>query len=95
MILLVIIVSGIYSYYGPFFTLPTLFLSEATAAVGIAIINSVGNLGGVIGPYIIGLSNSVTGNSNGGFYGIAIFLLIAVLLLILLKKENQTRSSRY
>lgn len=46
MVLLCVSQAAIYAYVGTFWTLPNMYLSEATAAVGIAIINSVGNLGG-------------------------------------------------
>jgi len=41
------------------------------AATGIAIINSVANLGGFVGPWAIGLSKKVTTNFSGGLYGLA------------------------
>ena len=41
---------GLYSFLGPFFALPGGFLTGFSAASGIALINSVGNLGGFIGP---------------------------------------------
>ena len=45
---------GIFSPLGPFWALPTALLGGAAAAAGIAFINSVGNLGGFVGPYSIG-----------------------------------------
>ncbi len=45
---------GIWGTVGPFWALPTAFLSGASAAAAIALINSVGNLGGFAGPYIVG-----------------------------------------
>jgi MFS transporter, ACS family, tartrate transporter len=45
---------GIFSPLGPFWALPTALLGGAAAAAGIAFINSVGNLGGFLGPYSIG-----------------------------------------
>ncbi len=47
--------AGIKSTLGPFWALATAFLSGSAAAGGIALINSVGNLGGFFGPYIVGL----------------------------------------
>jgi MFS transporter, ACS family, tartrate transporter len=46
---------GIKSTLGPFWALGTVFLTGTAAAGGIALINSVGNLGGFFGPYIVGM----------------------------------------
>jgi ACS family tartrate transporter-like MFS transporter len=46
---------GIKSTLGPFWALATAFLTGTAAAGGIALINSVGNLGGFFGPYIVGI----------------------------------------
>ena len=48
-------VLGVFSMMGPFWAMPTALLSGTTAAAGIAFIDSVGNIGGFLGPYIIGL----------------------------------------
>src|SRR5215471_15654153 len=47
-------VSGICSFWGPFWSLPNEFLAGYSAAFGIALINCVGNLGGFFGAYTIG-----------------------------------------
>ena len=47
--------AGIKSTLGPFWALVTAFLSGTAAAGGIALINSVGNLGGFVGPYVVGV----------------------------------------
>jgi len=47
--------------YGPFWSLPCSFLRGAAAAAGIAFINSVGNLGGLVGPYLLGAVKDRTG----------------------------------
>ena len=56
------------------------------AATGIAIINSVANLGGFVGPWAIGLSKKVTTNFSGGLYGLAMIAFLgAVLTLIVVR----------
>ena len=45
---------GIFAVLPVFWTMPTAFLSGAAAAGGIAIINSIGNLAGFVGPYVMG-----------------------------------------
>ena len=52
-------VLGVFSMMGPFWAIPTAMLSGTAAAAGVAFINSVGNLGGFVGPYVIGLGEDV------------------------------------
>ena len=59
-------VMGLNAMLGPFWAMPTAFLSGTAAAAGIALINSVGNIGGFFGPYIIGLVRTCTGTFRGG-----------------------------
>jgi ACS family tartrate transporter-like MFS transporter len=66
---------GAESMAGPFWAMATFRMKGAEAAVSIAIINSVANLGGYFGPYIIGLAKS----GNGGFGGL---LPIGVVLAV-------------
>jgi MFS transporter, ACS family, tartrate transporter len=63
------------------------FLSGAAAAAGIAVINSIGNLGGFFAPYIIGFIKSRTGNIYYGLAAVRVLVLIAVILLAFLPKE--------
>lgn len=51
---------GIISSSSTFWSLPTLYLSGTAASAGIALINSVGNLGGFVGPFAIGKLHDVT-----------------------------------
>jgi MFS transporter, ACS family, tartrate transporter len=51
---------GLKCTIAPFWALTTAFLSGTAAAGGIALINSVGNLGGFFGPYIVGLIKDKT-----------------------------------
>jgi ACS family tartrate transporter-like MFS transporter len=51
-----------------FWSLPNLFLSEAAAAGSIGFINAFGNLGGFLGPTVLGKVQSVTGSFVGGMY---------------------------
>ena len=78
-----------------FWSLPTAFLSGTAAAGGIALINSFGNLGGFVGPYIIGLSKQYLGSQSVGLYVVAGFLIGAAALIVGVFKRNTgaTRSS--
>ncbi|KLU60619.1 putative tartrate transporter [Peptococcaceae bacterium CEB3] len=81
---------GIYSFFGSFWSLPSLFLTEASAAVGIAIVNSVGNLGGFVGPYAIEALKDATGTVASGLYFLAGSLLVAGILALIIRKEYST-----
>ena len=59
---------ALYSFPSPFWALPTLFLSGPAAAASIALINSVGNLGGFLGPYVVGYLTDRTGSYIAGIY---------------------------
>jgi len=65
-LLISVAVLGVFSMMGPFWAMPTSLLSGTAAAAGIAFINSVGNLGGFVGPYVIGLMRTSTGQFKGG-----------------------------
>ncbi|HEY3827025.1 MAG TPA: MFS transporter [Bryobacteraceae bacterium] len=60
---------GLYGFFGPFFSMPSRFLSGFSAASGIALVNSVGNLGGFVGPSIVG---AAAGGSRGIYGGLAV-----------------------
>jgi ACS family tartrate transporter-like MFS transporter len=75
---------ALYAFPSPFWALPTVFLSGTAAAASIALINSVGNLGGFVGPYMIGFLTDRTGNYSAGiYYLVASGLLGGVLVLVL------------
>lgn len=57
-----------YSIAGVFWALPSGVLAGATAAVAIAAINSFGNLGGFIGPYVVGIFTEASGTTEAGMY---------------------------
>ena len=61
--------------------MPPMFLSgTALAGAGFAWINSIGNLGGTVGPYYVGYMRDLTGNFAGGLYGLALLSLIAAVV---------------
>ncbi len=69
--------SGIWGALGPFWSLPTMFLSGTAAVAGVALINSIGNIGGFIGPYATGYAKELTGSFTSGLMLLALALLIA------------------
>jgi ACS family tartrate transporter-like MFS transporter len=70
------------SMWGPFWTLPTTFLGGRAAAGGIALINSLGNLGAVVGPIIIGWLFDATGSFLPGVAAMSLTLILAAVLAL-------------
>ena len=66
MIALSVALIGIYAAIATSWTLPTAFLSGTAAAGGLALINSIGNLGGFAGPYFMGWIKTATGEYSLG-----------------------------
>ena len=73
--------SGILAALSTFWSLPTAFLSGRTAAGGIALINSIGNLGGYFGPFLLGWIKQTSGNLDAGLYVLASGLILAGMLV--------------
>ena len=62
---------GLYGSRPSFWPMPSRFLTGAAAAAGIALINSIGNLGGYIGPFIVGWIKDSTKSFEMGLYFLA------------------------
>jgi MFS transporter, ACS family, tartrate transporter len=75
---------GISSAKPPLWSMPTLFLSGPAAAAGIATINSIGNLGGFVGPAMIGWLKQRTGSFSGGLYFVGGLLVISAVVTLVL-----------
>jgi MFS transporter, ACS family, tartrate transporter len=86
-LLLSLVAVGVYSFYAPFFSLPSEFLTGFSAASGIALINSVANLGGFVGPYAVGFTSQRTGSLYSGLALAGVSIFISASLVLLLSKE--------
>jgi len=92
-VLISVAVLGVFSMMGPFWAMPTSLLSGTAAAAGIAAINSIGNLGGFVGPYVIGLVRTSTGQFKGGLLLVSAALAVSgavVLRVRLPANESKT-----
>jgi cyanate permease len=78
---LAITTAGIYAAFPVFWALPTAFLSGPAAAGGIALINSIGNLSGFVGPYAMGWFKETTGSYTGGLLVLSACAAAAALLV--------------
>lgn len=82
-------IAGVMAARPPFWTLPTGFLSGRKAAAGIAAINSIGNLGGFVGPTLIGYAREATGSFTTGLMVSALTLLAAALFTLSLRRDRR------
>ena len=74
-------VTGIMCYQSTFWPVPSSFLTGQAAAGGIALIVSIGNLGGFVGPYLIGAIRQATESFAGALLAVAGFLLLGAILI--------------
>jgi len=73
---------GLKSTMGPFWALGTTFLSGTAAAGGIALINSVGNLGGFAGPMLVGIISDRTGSTAASLLVLGSALMLMGILVL-------------
>ena len=78
---------GVFSAIPVFWSLPTTFLSGTAAAGAIALINSLGNLAGFFGPYLIGRVRDLTGGFTGSLITIAVILVGSAGLAVSLRRS--------
>ncbi|MGH9656000.1 MAG: MFS transporter [Bryobacteraceae bacterium] len=83
LILLTIAISGILTAASSFWTLPTAFLSGAAAGAGIAWINSVGNLGGFLSPFLVGELTSVFHNMTPALLMLGFCSIVAAAITVI------------
>jgi ACS family tartrate transporter-like MFS transporter len=85
MVALTIAFVGLKSTVGPFWALGTTFLSGTAAAGGIALINSVGNLGGFAGPTLVGVLTDRTGSIGTSLWFLGGALMLMALLVLTIR----------
>lgn len=82
---------GIMGAKGPFWPIPSAYLTGAGAAAGIALINSMGNLGGFAGPYMVGFAKRLTNSFSGGLYALALMTFLgAIVTIIAVRMDKAT-----
>jgi MFS family permease len=80
---------GLYAAAATFWTLPTGFLTGSAAAGGIALIISIGNLGGFVGPYAIGWIKDATGEITLGLVVLAACSIMAGVVTFLMGHDSK------
>lgn len=82
---------GILGCKGPFWAIPPTYLSGTAMAGGIAFINAIGNLGGFVGPYIVGSLKNASASYSSSLYALSTFGIVAILItLIGLRRKTAT-----
>ena len=82
---------GIWGTLGPFWAIPTALLRGTAAAGGIALVNSIGNLGGFVGPYLMGWIRDATGGFTAGLLTLAAILVVGALITLGLQEPSERR----
>lgn len=88
MVLFSIAAAGLHGYRASFWTLPTLFLSDVAAAAGIGVINCFGNLGGFLGPYMVGALSNNSGSYRSGMLFLGGCALLASVFVLLTRRRG-------
>ncbi|CEI28899.1 Membrane permease (sugar transporter) [Propionibacterium freudenreichii] len=82
----------LYSIAGVFWPLPTRYLVGGSAAVGIAFMNSFGNIGGFVGPYVVGAISDATGAATNGMYFLSGVLFLGAIFTLVVRKFWEGRN---
>jgi predicted MFS family arabinose efflux permease len=90
LIALTLVASGMLAFVATFWSLPTAFLSGTAAAAGIALVNSVGNLGGHFGPDLIGRIRTMSGGaSEAAFWALAAIAVVGAVITLALPNTQK------
>ena len=76
--------AGLKAYLPSFWSLPSIFLAGSAAAGSIGLINSIGNLGGFLGPFLVGSVEAMTGSFESGLLFLAGSSALGALTVFLL-----------
>lgn len=79
---------GVWAAIPVFWTQPPTFLTGTAVAAGIAMINSIGNLGGFVGPYIVGVVKQFTGNFSMALMVLAASLFLSGLVALIVSRRK-------
>ncbi len=90
--LFAVVLLGLKAYMPAFWALPSLLLTEAAAAGSIGLINSVGNLGGFVGPSLLGKLEDMTHSFVPGLLYLCISMVISATIILTLGLGHRASS---
>ena len=76
--------TGVKAYLPAFWALPSLILTESAAAASIGLINSFGNLGGWVGPSVLGIVRQATGTYRYGLWFLSASVIVSAMIIVAL-----------
>ncbi len=74
---------------GPIWTIPSSFLTGRSAAAGIATANTIGILGGFVGPYWMGRAKDFTGNYQSGLVTLAVPMIAGAAIVLFMRRQGR------
>jgi ACS family tartrate transporter-like MFS transporter len=83
-----IVAAGVDGFMPAFWPLPTSFLTESAAAASIGLINSFGNLGGFVGPYILGYVRTATNSFDIGLACLAVSMALGAVCVLSVRSHK-------
>ncbi len=92
MVFLIITGVGVYGPYGPLWAIPSSLLRLEVVGAAMGLINAIGNLGGFLGPYIVGYIKGATKSGYAGFLVLAVFLLITAVISTFLGSDKKAQT---
>jgi MFS transporter, ACS family, tartrate transporter len=88
LLFLIVAAMGVYSATAPLLAMPSAAFVGAAAAAGLALVNAIGNVGGFVAPYAVGLINEATGTNRAGLVFLACCLLVTALATYLYARRR-------
>ena len=80
---------AVISFLAPFWVLPTILLSGTSAAVGIALVNAIGNIAGFVGPNVVGFLKTTTGGDTGALLSLSVMAFAAAGVCVAMRRPVQ------
>lgn len=89
---MVLVAAGVSTAQAAFWSIPSALLSGAGAAAGIALVNSIGNIGGAVATSLVGWLSDLTGSTASSLYPFGAVLLVGGLLVLLVPRSVDDRA---
>jgi len=91
LVALTITAGGTFAAMGPYWSMPSLYLSRQAAAGGIALISTLAGVGSLISPVIVGWLNEHTGSLAAGQFNLALLLLVGAATVVAIGPHDAAR----